>query len=89
MLPGDEMKGLTPTIALKFLRDHIDSANLLANTKFEPSDSFNFFAGDFHSTIPSFNNDCLQKTIQRKLIEAAPHVGALGLSEFASFETNG
>ena len=28
MLPGDEMKGLTPTIALKFLRDRIDSVNL-------------------------------------------------------------
>jgi len=54
LLPEGEIKGLTPTMALKFPRDKIRSANLLANVSFEPTDSFNFFANDFHTSIPTF-----------------------------------
>ena len=89
LLPGDEMPGLTPTLALKFLRDGMDSVNLLANTSFEPSNSFNFFAGNFRSTIPSFTDECLQETIQKKFTEVTRTIGALGLSEFARFNTDG
>ena len=90
LLPGDdEMPGLTPTLAIKFLRDGFDSVNLLANTSFEPINSFNFFAADFRSTIPSFRDECLQETIQAKFIEATREIGALGLSEFARRDTSG
>ena len=89
LLPGDETPGLTPTLAVKFLRDGMDSVNLLANTSFEPIDSFNFFAADFRSHIPSFRDQCLEDTIERKFIEATREIGALGLSEFARFNTNG
>ena len=59
MLPGDEMTGLTPTLAVKFLINGRESVNLLANTSFEPSDSFNFFANDFRTVIANFRDDCL------------------------------
>jgi hypothetical protein len=63
LLPEGEMPGLTPTLALKFLRDGERSANLLANTSFEPSNSFNFFANDFHTMIDLFHDECHQETI--------------------------
>ena len=53
------MTGLTPTLAVKFLINGRESVNLLANTSFEPSDSFNFFANDFRTVIPNFRDDCL------------------------------
>ena len=59
MLPGDEMPGLTPTLAVKFLINGRESVNLLANTSFDPSDSFNFFSNDFRTMIPNFRDDCL------------------------------
>lgn len=89
MLPGDEMSGLTPTLAVKFLINGRASVNLLANTSFDPSSSFNFFANDFRTIIPNFGDDCLQDTIGAKFIEATREIGAIGLSEFARWETNG
>ena len=58
LLPGDEIPGLTPTMALKFTRDGMPSANILANTSFEPSNSFNFFANNFRTTIETFEDEC-------------------------------
>lgn len=51
-----EAPGLTPTMAIKFLRDGISSVNFLANTNFEPSTSWNFFANHFHTRIPFFSD---------------------------------
>ena len=89
LLPGNEIPGLTPTLAVKFLIDGRDSVNLLANTSFDPSNSFNFFADDFRTIIPNFRDDCLQDTIGAKFIQATREIGAIGLSEFARWETNG
>ena len=64
-----ESNGLTPSIAIKFLRDGMESVNHLANVSFGPTDSFNFFANDFKSRIPIFENDCEKATIKKKFTE--------------------
>ena len=54
----DEAPGLTPSIAIKFLRYGMESVNHLANVSFGPKPSFNFFANNFRSTIEIFEDDC-------------------------------
>jgi len=46
--------GLTPSLAIKFLRDGIRSVNHLANVSFDPTDSFNFFENNFRSRVDFF-----------------------------------
>jgi len=89
LLPDDEIPGLTPSMALKFPRDTMHSANLLANVSFEPTNSFNFFANDFLTNIPMFDDSCNQGTIQRKFLEVTSWIGALGYSDFAKFDVHG
>ena len=64
-----EAPGLTPSLAIKFLRDGMKSVNHLANVSFGPTDSFNFFANNFRSKIPLFEDVCAQETIQKKFTE--------------------
>lgn len=84
-----EAPGLTPTLAIKFLRDGKPSVNHLANTSFEPSNSWNFFANNFPSHIPLFDDECAQDSIQAKFAEARGRVGSLGLAEFARVHVDG
>lgn len=84
-----EAPGLTPTLAIKFLRDGMESVNHLANTDFEPSNSWDFFANDFLSRIPLFTDECARDSIEAKFAEATDRVGSLGLAEFARFNTDG
>ena len=84
-----EAPGLTPTLAIKFLRDGMESVNHLANTNFEPSSSWNFFAQDFLSHIPLFTDECAQDSIEAKFAETTRRVGSVGLAEFARFNTDG
>ena len=51
-----EAGGLTPTLAMKFPRTKIPSANILANTSFEPSKSYNFFENDFKTRVKFFTS---------------------------------
>lgn len=89
LLPGDEIPGLTPSMALKFPRSQMRSANLLANVAFEPTNSFNFFADNFRTNIPVFQDKCAEETIQRKFTEVSSWIGQIGLSDFASFDVDG
>ena len=58
-----EAGGLTPTLAMKFPRTKIPSANILANTSFEPSKSYNFFENDFKTRVKFFTSVNGQMTI--------------------------
>jgi len=40
-------------MGLKFLRDNVDSANLVAMYSVDGQDTFNFFANDFKNHIPN------------------------------------
>ena len=50
--PNTNKKELTPGMGLKFLRDGIDSANLVAMNSVEGQASWNFFLNDFSNHIP-------------------------------------
>lgn len=90
----DEAPGLTPSIAIKFTRDGMQSVNHLANVSFGPTNSFNFFANDFKSKIPLFEHEMDQQTVQRKFTEISSifnydTLGQVGTSEFAKYKTDG
>jgi len=44
---------ITPGIALKFLRDGIDSANLVAMERISGQEGYNFFEKEFSNFLPS------------------------------------
>ena len=54
----EESSGLSPSFAMKFTRDGMQSVNHLANVSFGSTDSFNFFANDFRSRVPLFEDVC-------------------------------
>jgi hypothetical protein len=58
-----EAPGLTPSMAMKFLRDGMPSINHLANVSFESTNSFDFFANPFKTNIDMFSNECEIQTI--------------------------
>jgi len=78
-----EATGLTPTLALKFLYDGIESLNVVANTSFEPSSSWNFFAHDFRTHIEQFSDPISQETIQKKFAEFSPTFQSVGKADLA------
>ena len=47
------VQNLAPGMGLKFLRDGVDSANLVAMYSVDGQDTYNFFANDFKNHIPS------------------------------------
>jgi len=52
-----------PSIALKFLRDGVSSANQFGMVSFEGTNSWNFFENDLMSQLPDFTHDCGPKTL--------------------------
>ena len=84
-----EAPGLTPSLAIKFVRDGMRSVNHLANVDFEPTNSFNFMANTFRSRVDLFSDQCAIDTIQRKFLDVASTPQSVGLAEFASHLENG
>ena len=84
-----EASGLTPALAIKFLRDGMESVNHMGNVSFEPTQSFNFFSGPFHSRLPLNQDICIQETINKKAAEATSFITSLGLSNFSRYKTDG
>jgi hypothetical protein len=80
-----EASGLTPTMAMKFLRDGTPSVNIVANTSFAPSNSFNFFANNFRTTVELFQDPIEIQTIQKKFREIGPHIQTVGKRDLAEF----
>ena len=67
-----ETTGLSPSLAIKFLRNGMDSVNHLANVSFASTDSWNFFANDFRSRVDLFTNQqCERPTIERKFLDVS------------------
>ena len=50
--PDTEELNTAPGMGLKFLRDGMDSANLVAMYSVDGQDSWNFFKNDFSNHIP-------------------------------------
>ncbi len=86
-----EAPGLTPSFAMKFLRDGIRSVNLLtlANESFGPMDNFNFFSEDFYTRVHIPEDDCPRRTIVRKFLTVTDTIQSLGNAEMAKVNVDG
>lgn len=78
-------KPLGPGMGLKFLRDGIDSANLVAmfSVDGQPGD-WDFFSHDFTTTIGPSDDSAL-KLVARKFATFTDNVQSVGLSDFCGF----
>jgi hypothetical protein len=76
-------------MGLKFLRDSVDSANLVSMYKVDgqPND-WNFFSNSFQTTIPD-TDDSGVKMLARKFSSATDWVQSVGLSDFAAYDQEG
>lgn len=85
-----EASGLTPSFAIKFTRDGVESVNLFGATGFEPTDSFDFFKYDFSNHLELHKIEENRETIMLKLAEInSGRIGATGLGEFARSKKDG
>jgi hypothetical protein len=57
--PDIKVKELTPAMGLKFLRDDMDSASLVAMYSVDGQASWNFFLNDFSNHIPAIQSKFL------------------------------
>ena len=80
---------MNPTIALKFLRDGIDSANAFGNMNVIGGSTYNWFENSLHSNLReggALHEHIFDNPIMLKSMPATNFVTAVGHSEFASFD---
>jgi hypothetical protein len=82
--PDVKSQPLAPGIALKFLRDGMDSASLVSMYSVDGQSSWNFFANDFTNHIPAVSSVSLLP-LAAKFHTATEYVQAVGLSDFAQY----
>jgi hypothetical protein len=78
----------TPGMSLKFLRDSLPSANLLAMFGVNGFPSWNFFFKDFSNHIPSASGLAL-KALACKFSTATKYIQTIGLKDLASWNEKG
>jgi len=78
---------LAPGFGLKFLRDGVDSANLVAmyGEHLGQKDDWNFFSNDFTTHI-SGPEGTAQKALSAKFSAATDFIQQVGLSDFAKWD---
>ena len=75
----DGSTGLTPSMAIKFLRDGDESANLLAMKTFRQTNSWNFFENDLDNRVMTRKDlwnldsagEIMQDTFFKKMVEGS------------------
>jgi len=85
--PAPPKPGTAPGMGLKFLRDGMDSANLVAMYSVNGQDSWNFFLNDFTTHIAPAGLDLVPLAL--KFSEATDYVQYVGLSDMAAFGEDG
>lgn len=77
---------LVPSLSLKFLRDGIDSANVVAVHSFDgqPGD-WNFFSQDLYNHLP-YPKSLLPKALTAKFATMTPYVQQVGLSDMCNLD---
>lgn len=73
-----------PGMGLKFLRDGMQSANLVSMYSVNGQPSWNFFANDFSNHIGPATSASLE-LLAAKFATATPYVQTVGLSDFSNF----
>ena len=79
--PNIEVKKTTPGFALKFLRDGMDSANVVAMDSVDGQESWNFFLRNFSNHIPTPSMAIAPLAV--KFATATKNIGQVGLSNMA------
>lgn len=82
------MKEMAPGMGLKFLRDGVDSANLVAMYSVDGQPSFNYFEHDWSNHIPSFTSKMLIP-LAEAFTKATPYINTIGLSDWAAYDQHG
>jgi len=89
----DVSPGLTPSVALKFLRNDIASANQVGKVRHGVEENnWDFFANDFHSQLPNFRDEdqCGATTIHQFFASVrSKYIFATGTADTALFGENG
>jgi len=68
---------------VKFLRDGMYSANLLAMFGFDGQTSFNFFKNRWTTILRELNNECGRATIGKHLATVTDHIGGTSVMDMA------
>ena len=84
-----EVPKTAPGFGLKFLRDGMYSANILAMFAFDGQKSFNFFKNRWVTILREFNNSCARETIGKHLAGVTDHLGATSVMDVADFDQYG
>ena len=88
----EESKGLTPAVAIKFLRDGTISSNIVAQSSFQNSGSWNFFKEPLRTRIDSFDPEEDQiwiDTLQQKLLDNSAKPFLMSFSETFTMNNDG
>merc|ERR1719251_513577 len=85
--PSPPALNTAPGMGLKFLRDGMDSANLVAMYSVNGQESWNFFANDFTNHVGPGGLDLVPLEI--KFSEATNYVAEVALSDFARYGQSG
>ena len=80
----------TPGIALKLLRDGVDSANMIGMYSMDGQPgSNNFFAHSFSNHIPFPKPGMASEALNKKFSSASDYITSLGLSDSATIDQYG
>ena len=85
--PSPPALNTAPGMGLKFLRDGVDSANLVAMYSVNGQDSWNFFKNNFTNHIGPGGLDLVP--LEVKFSEATNYISECGLSDWASYGEDG
>jgi len=83
---ADELN-TTPGMGLKFLRDGVESASLVAMYSVQGQESWNVFANDWSNHIPPASGPLL--ALASKFATGTPNIQQVGLSDFAMIGEDG
>ena len=85
--PDTSKLNTAPGLGLKFLRDGMDSANLVAMYSVDGQESWNFFKNDFTNHIPAGGIALLPVSL--KFAEATMYIQEVALSDWAMYDEAG
>jgi len=86
--PDTEKLTTAPGMGLKFLRDGMDSANLVAMYSVDGQESWNFFKNDFSNHIPELSF-ALKASLGLKFSSATRNIRQVGISDWGKYGENG
>ena len=81
--------GFLPGMGIKWYRDGIQSANLVAMPGFVATETPNFFENNFNNHIKPTNDDLSLKVLAHLFANGSPWATSIGLKDWAEFDKSG